>query len=129
MNCNGTLQTASSAAIEEFVESGGSLLIFGAGAIRSSRELTGAASISQDLLLGVFDRTTRLYTYLTYFNDGDLSNEPLALHTSDGSIIEGISGLRSDKLHGLGDENTILARTSNGSIAGLSMRVGRGKMA
>ncbi|KAF8075278.1 biotin-ligase [Lyophyllum atratum] len=133
-HCRGRLQPGSSAVIKEYVESGGSLLGFGTGAICSSRDQDGAASISKDVLLGFFDKSAGKYIYLTHGNEEPPTKLSI-LQTSENELVEGIYGGRTDAFSGFdGEKNiTVLARFSGegveGSIAGMKCEVGAGRIA
>ncbi|KAG6840196.1 hypothetical protein C0991_008278 [Blastosporella zonata] len=129
--CHGALQPPSSASIRDYVESGGSLLCLGAGAICSERELSGAVGISKNLLVGFLDKLTGTYVYLTHGQDKNLPDERHALHLPEGNHVEGIRGLGSSEFAGFDNEKdrNVLARFSGGSIAGLERNIGLGKVA
>ncbi|KAG6901349.1 hypothetical protein C0995_013208 [Termitomyces sp. Mi166 len=130
--CQGTLQPTSSASIRDFVETGGSLIGFGTGAMCSPREISGAAGISKDLLLGFFDQPTGTYIYLTHGRGTEITEQLHVLQVSDGDLVEGISGRGLGEFTGFDDEkgHKILARFSEGgSIAGLQKDIGKGKIA
>ncbi|KAG6810835.1 hypothetical protein H0H92_010130 [Tricholoma furcatifolium] len=133
--CRERLQPASSATVKDYIETGGSLLSFGSGASRFERELSGAASLSKDLLLGLFDKPTGTYVYLTYNRDADISEETTALQVTDGELVEGICGSRSHEFSGFDQDkgHKILARfpegNTTGAVAGLIRSIGLGKIA
>lgn len=130
--CHGSLQPTSSASIRDFVETGGSLLSFGAGAMCSPREISGAASISKQILLGFFDKPTGMYVHLTHGRDVEIAESSHALQTPDGDLVEGIYGRGPGEFTGFDDEkgHRILARFSKcSSIAGLKKDIGKGRIA
>ncbi|KAH0583185.1 Biotin--protein ligase [Termitomyces sp. J132] len=130
--CHRTLQPTSSASIRDFVETGGSLIGFGAGATCSSREISGAASVSNDILLGFFDKPTGAYIYLTHSRSVEVTEQSHALRASGGDIVEGIYDRVPCGFTGFDDEKglRILARfLKDDSIAGLKKDIGKGRIA
>lgn len=129
--CRGIFQPAASAVIREYVESGGSLLGLGMGAICSRRDQGTAAGISKDLLLGFFDKLTGRYVYLTSGTDDPI--EARALHAPDNELIGGISSRASSAFTGFeGEKNISILATYSGnatSIAGLKCDIGAGRIA
>ncbi|KAG6867943.1 hypothetical protein C0993_009255 [Termitomyces sp. T159_Od127] len=129
--CHGPLQPTSSASIRDFVESGGSLLSFGAGAMCAPREISGAASISKQILLGFFDKPTGMYIHLTH-GQPETAEQVHAIQAPDGDLVEGIYGRGQGEFIGFDDEkgHKILARFSKcDSIAGLKKDIGKGRIA
>ncbi|KAG5643934.1 hypothetical protein DXG03_009343 [Asterophora parasitica] len=133
--CRGRFQAASATAIKEYVESGGSLLGLGIGALCTSRDQGGASSISQDILFGLFDKSAGRYIYLTGGND-EADKRVRTLKAADDELIEGIYGRdSSNEVTGFDGEKNIrvLATYSEvdgkGSIAALTCGVGAGRIA
>ncbi|RDB27788.1 Biotin--protein ligase [Hypsizygus marmoreus] len=132
--CRGRLSSPSSAVIKDFVESGGSFLGFGAGAICSQRDPGGASSVSKDMLLTFLDKATGNFVSLTS-PQSEETPRSVSLKTLDGQLIEDVQelGLRSfEGFEGVKDL-TILARYSGAdaarSIAGIQYDIGRGGIA
>ncbi|KAG6907495.1 hypothetical protein DXG01_008690 [Tephrocybe rancida] len=131
--CHKALPATSSASIRDYVETGGSVIGFGAGAILSDKELGGAATVSNDLLLGFFDKPTGKYVYITHSHEKDLPNASHTLNSSNGEVVEGIHGRGSGEFTGFDNEidRNVLARFtekgSGGSVAGLIKNIGQGK--
>ncbi|KAF5379443.1 hypothetical protein D9615_006567 [Tricholomella constricta] len=132
--CRGRFQAATSTAIKDYIESGGSLLGLGVGALCSPRDQGGAGSISNDLLLGFFDKSSGRYIYLKPGKE----EAPERVHTlqaADDELIEGIYGRESSEVTGFDEQKgiRILATYSEkgvkGSIAGLTCDIGAGRIA
>ncbi|KAG6891126.1 hypothetical protein C0992_010420 [Termitomyces sp. T32_za158] len=116
----------------EFVETGGSLLSFGTGAMSSPREISGAASISKQIMLGFYDKPTGMYIHLTHGQGDKIVEQSHDLQAPDGSLVEGIYGRGPGEFTGFDDEKgyNILARFSkSGSIAALKKGIGKGRIA
>ena len=128
-------QSQTNSNIKEYVESGGAFLGFGFGAIHTSRgrHQQSTADVSKALQFQISDKSDRIVISPTLY-EGHPS-KPATIVTSDGELVEGVNGNRSNKFVGFDviQGVKILAKyhedDDGPSIAGLACRCGEGTVA
>lgn len=132
--------SSTSKQIKDFVESGGICLLLGTGANavpRSGGLGTGITSLSFgqeeefETPLKFYDKLNNCYITFDEGVDEKLKEETICiLRTSTSATIDGIYNTNDTKLRGFGDLKGVAVLANwDSELAGLSMAVGRGKIA